>query len=1002
MKKFRAVYRDWKPLQKTGFWLVCAVLCYTLLGFLVAPPILKAVLEKKIPELLQRPVKIETIRLNPYSLSATVEGFDLRQKEDHAASFVAFDRVYLNLEALSLFKQALIVKSFSLEGPRIAFSRVGEATFSFSDLLASPEAGAPPAEEAKPLLFSVNNIEIINGEILFDDRPKARQHRVSELNLAIPTVSNLPVHVDLTVQPRFSAQVNGTPFALSGGSKPFADSLATEVELNVKDLDLIEYLAYVPNPSGLTLASARLDLQTTLAFQVYPNGTSRLTLTGPVSLSDLEVVDRDGTSYLRVPQATATLAPSNLLNRELRLAEVTIRAPQMELTRRPDGSLLPLDLLAAGDETGTEMPEVASGDAPSAAPPLRLTIDSLQLRAGEVGFRDEALAAPASLLASGIDLAVTGYSTIPDTTAKLDLTLQFNRAGSLAVHGSLASDPLDLTLTTRLEALQLKPFQPYVSEFARVAIADGHLELNGDLSFRQKADGAPELLFTGQSALVGLATADPVAGADLVTWGRLDIKAIRLATEPLRLAIDEVALEQPFVKVLVREDGTVNLATLIKKGEESPSTPGDSESSGAPTPEPTAQRPEVAAGRPEITINRVLLRNGEIDIEDRAIDPTYGVTIDQLEGTVAGLSSDREKRATVELKARVDQQSPLAIKGTMNPLSETPTADIEFDFTDFNMPPLSPYTGKYVGYQTGKGKLHLDLEYLIDGSRLESSNRIFLDQFTLGQTVDSPDAISAPVGLAVALLKNRSGEITLDIPVAGDLEDPEFSVGGVIAQVIFNLIAKAATSPFALLGALIPEGVDIQHLPYDPGSADLNQAALEKLEVVATVLTERPGVKMDLAGRVDPQLDRQALARERLQQRVKLAKIHATGGKVPAEGELPQISVGVEEYPQYLEQVYRAALKAASAAEGEAEAVQQPADPAEKLQQMENFLLNRIDVTEADLRLLAIERANRALSHLVETRQVEPGRLFVVEPQLQPPEGDSELENHALVQLLIH
>lgn len=1003
MKKMILRYRSWNLPQKTGFWLICAMFCYTLVGFLLAPPILKAVLEKKLPEILGRPVTIESIRLNPYALSATVEGFDLGQAAGQG-SFVAFDRFYVNLEILSIFEQALVVRSLSLEGPKVAFSRLADNHFSFSDLLEARTGSVPP-EETRPLRYSVNNIEISRGEIIFSDQPMQKQHQVKELELAIPSISNLPVHVQVTVEPRFSALINGTPLALDGGSKPFAASKATDFAFEMTGIEIPGYLSYLPNPTGLTLQSGLLDLDTLVAFQIFPNQSSRLSVTGRVTLRELEVVDREGASYLRVPRISAVLADTNLLHRQVRLSELDIQLPQIEVIRRADGELLPLVLLSRPAEPALIDVADESAPEPAEAAPLELTFDRIRLSGGEVGFTDRTLAEAARLVASGIDLTIDNLSTIPQTTARFELALELNRAGTLGLDGSLVPEPLHLKTALRLEQLGLKPFQPYVSEYARVAVADGRLDLAGDLSLARADDGSPALSFSGRSSLIDLLTADTVTGGELVKWKALEVDGIQLASPPLTLVVGKIALERPFAQVLVRDDGTLNLATLGKPS--APSEPtvdavrdavdGQSSEAGPESGETLLRDGEA----PRIHIAEVVLREGVVQFEDRAIEPSYGVTLDQLGGSISGLSSDRDSQATVDLKARVDQQSPLSITGTLNPLSETPTADIKLDFTGFNLTPLSPYTGKYIGYRTGKGKLHLDLAYLIEGSRLDSSNRIFLDQFTLGQSVDSPDAISAPVGLAVALLKNRSGEITLDIPVVGDLDDPEFSVAGVIVQVIFNLIAKAATSPFALLGALIPEGVDIQHIPFDPGAAELNQAALEKLEVVSKVLIERPGVRMDLAGRVDPRLDRAALARERLLQRVKLAKIQWTGAKQPAADEVPRIDVSAVEYPEYLERAYRAALKDATAAERDAAAARKPADEAEKPRLMEEFLLKDIEVSDADLRLLAIERANQVLSHLVEASQVEADRLFVVEPQLQPPEGDAEVADHALVQLLI-
>jgi uncharacterized protein involved in outer membrane biogenesis len=993
MKKILDRYRGWPRRQKIGFWLATLVLCYALTGFLVAPPILKAVLKNKLPELLQRSVAIETIRLNPFALSATVEGFKLADQE--GGTFVAFERFYVNLELLSVFKQALIVQSLTLEKPTIDFSRIDAATFSFSDLLVAPEPTEPAPAAAEPALFSINNIEIKDGTVRFHDLPRQIDHEVADLQLAIPSISNLPTRVEITVQPQFAAVINGTPLDLGGGSKPFAESKATEVNVKMTGIDLSTYLAYIPNPTGLILKSALLDLDTRVAYRLYPNQVSRLAVTGTVVLRQLDIVDDQGQSYLRLPSMALVLSDSNLLNREIRLSELTISSPQLELQRRKNGELLPLVLLSPPAGQAETSPAV--GDAAEVVgPPLRLTIERLRLNQGEVSFADQALETPASLRLQGITLAVDNLSTVPGTASTLSLTLQLNQAGRFSTQGSLVFDPLALKTSLSLDALQLKDFQAYLAEQARVVLASGSLTIKGDLSVSQPEGEAAVFSFAGASSIDDLATADKLSGADLLKWQALEFKGIRFDSQPTALSLDEILLKGAYVQVLINDDGTANLASLAKQQPESAAVK-------TATPETAAaSKPAAApAERPVITIGKVVLSNGKLEFQDRNIQPSYGLKLDQLQGSISGLSSDLEKRATVALSARVDQQAPLAISGTTNPLSVEPFADIKIAFKGFNLPPLSPYTGKYIGNKTGKGKLSLDLGYKIEGHKLESSNKVLLDQFTLGQPVESPDATGLPVSLAIALLKDRSGEINLDIPVAGDLDDPEFSVAGVVVQVIVNLIAKAATSPFALLGALIPEGEDIQHIPFDPGTAVANATTLDKLEVVANVLHERPGLKMEIAGHIDRSLDSAALAKSMLQQLVKLEKIKSTGVKPGKDGKTPEVAVSAEEYPGYLKNAYRLALKQATREQREAAAKLKPANAVEEQAQMEAFLLGNIQVADEELRLLAIERANTVLSQLVDVGKVEPDRLFVVEPELPAVEVEAATDPQTLVELSI-
>ena len=986
MPAFLTSLKQLKRWQKVVLGTVLAVLLYTLLGFVLLPLILKPVLENEMTEVLHRQANIAKIRLNPYALTATIEGFSLQDREN-TAQFIAFDRLYVNLQSLSLFKKALILRSVSLSKPAIDFSRLSDNTFSFSDLLAGEETSETPEpkKEGKPFLFSINNIEIDNGSIRFEDRPKDTVHQIDDLRLAIPSVSNLPSNIESSVEPVFSAVVNGTPINFAGGSKLFAESRETDIDLKMDGIDIPEYLAYVPNPTALRLKSALLDLDTRLSYLYRNDGSSRLALTGTLTLRETEVTDQSGKTYLRLPAFTVVLADSNLLAGDIRLAQIDVDSPYVEMIRSSDGKLLPLALLPDGSENAEPSSEEEVVGNENDSPGWALTVDAFSLRNGEVLFSDRTLGSPADIRASAIVIQTQGLSTRPQTQGSLSYALDLNGHSHLKGTGSLALTPVALQTTVDVASVRLADFQPYISEYSRVLMADGSLSLQGDIEFGPEE----QLRFTGACTISELRTKDDTQGEDLLGWKALRLKGIALEQTPLQLRINTIELDAPVVNLVVREDGRLNLASLTRDSEEKP--------------EPAEKAIEANEGTEaaplDLRIDKIVLNKGSAKVQDRSISPSYGSTIDQLQGEITGISSEPNSLAQFRFDARIDQQAPLILSGTMNPLTRTPRLDLALDFKNFNLSPLSPYSGKYVGQKTEKGKLNLDLHYDIKGSQLQSENKVFLDQFTLGERVDSPDATSLPVNLAIALLKNRSGEISLDIPVQGDLDDPEFSVGGVILQVIVNLLTKAATSPFALLGSLIPAGEDLQYIPFEPGAASLGSAALDKLPLVAKVLSERPGLKMDLAGQVDVRSDSEALARKKLLDRLKLEKLKSTRVNESKSSE-QDIPLSPEEYAFYLERLYRQTLKESPGKVPTEPSSSPAADAAEAQKRMEDFLLNATEVSDEDLRLLAIERANSTLEHLTDTGQVDPGRLFVIEPQIASEE-ENKADGQAAVKLLI-
>ena len=152
---------------------------------------------------------------------------------------------------------------------------------------------------------------------------------------------------------------------------------------------------------------------------------------------------------------------------------------------------------------------------------------------------------------------------------------------------------------------------------------------------------------------------------------------------------------------------------------------------------------------------------------------------------------------------------------------------------------------KYAGYGIERGKLSVKVKYLVENRKLAAENNIYLDQLTFGEKVESPTATKLPVLLAVALLKDRNGVIDVNLPMSAARSTIRSSASAaIIVQVIVNLIIKAVTAPFALLGVgVVGGGEELAYLEFAPGSAALDAADEKKLKTLAKALAERPGAQ---------------------------------------------------------------------------------------------------------------------------------------------------------------
>jgi hypothetical protein len=389
-----------------------------------------------------------------------------------------------------------------------------------------------------------------------------------------------------------------------------------------------------------------------------------------------------------------------------------------------------------------------------------------------------------------------------------------------------------------------------------------------------------------------------------------------------------------------------------------------------------------------IRIGKVTLQGGSVNFTDNFVKPNYSANLRQIGGRINGLSSAQGTVATLDLRGSYDRIAPLSIKARLNPLTKEPFLDLEADVKGVEMTSFSPYSGKYAGYSIAKGKLSLFVKYRIENRQLLAENRVFLDQLTFGDPVDSPEATKLPVTLAVALLKNRAGEIDINLPVSGSLDDPQFSVGGLVIKVIVNLLVKAVTSPFALLGSLFSGGEELSHVDFAVGRATLDTTAQQRLDKLAAALIDRPALKLEIAGSVDTLADREGLKLAMIERKMRRLKRDDLTKKGIESGSADEIDITAGERTALLERVYRA------------EKFPKPRNlvglvkslPAEE---MEKLIVTNTQISDDDLRELGDRRAARVRDWLVEKSSAPTERIFLLPAKLIGDEGRGQASGKA-------
>nr|WP_085209817.1 DUF748 domain-containing protein [Methylomagnum ishizawai] len=620
----------------------------------------------------------------------------------------------------------------------------------------------------------------------------------------------------------------------------------------------------------------------------------------------------------------------------------------------------------------------SSGDRAGASPPpdpWRVRVDQFRLTGYTLGFRDETPATPVRIRLDPAHLRMDGFSTEPGQEFQFLLNTGLGEQGKIEVDGQAQLFPLKSEMRFGVDKLWLRSVQPYWEKFVGFNLARGRLNLWGDLVVRQDKDIAVD--YSGAFDIVDFTAVDRRENQDLLRWHSLKFDGVVVGTAQRRASIRSITADQSYSKVFIGPDGALNLTRdLIVPPAETPAQ--------AALPPP---RQAAAPTAPwSYVIGSVRVVDAHMDFSDLTLNPSFATQIRDLNGNIRGLSSQENAKAEWLLEGHINQSAPAKLYGQLQPAHFKDNTDVSLEFRGVNLTTLSPYSGKFAGYRIEKGKLDMDLRYKLKASKLEVSNRMVLDQLVLGERVESPTATSLPVDMAVALLKDSAGKIDIDLPISGDLSNPQFSLGNLYSTAVQQMLTKLVGSPFSLLGNLVGGGDEkLSTVRFRAGDAELSADEKGELDKVAAALKERPELKLNIKGSADPVQDRMALAEAALLKQLRsdrAAELRALGRRVAqTEG----LDLSDEDYRRLFSRYYRQRQAPVPAVVAPPSG-QEPSLEGATFNAAKRRVLEQWNVSELELRLLAQARAEVIRDYLVNQAGLPDKRIYLLDVRLNPPE----------------
>ena len=846
------------------------VVIYAIAGFALLPWWLERTLPERLEQHMGWQAEIEEVQVNPFAMSVEAVGLEARDAEGEPV--VAFDSLYANLGVWRLLTGIVALQDIELEDPYVRLDLLEDYSVNFArDWQAHNPGGEQPAPEdadsGEPPRIYFDRIRVSGGELLFRDFSQQGQEefRVTPLDLALN---------DLATWPREDADSSYYLLAAVG-----SQTIEWEGDLSIAPLYskgflklgdvshetlqhfLKPYLPYLPYQlrNGSVTLSSQYELRS--AGELYLT-----TSEGQLTIDDVDLgVEADADDgLLSADRLSVGDIRFGLSEQELSTGTVNIDGVSLSLLRDANGQLnLLAPLQNSADESG--------GDDTGTGAPFRWTVAGVELANSAVSWRDEQPQLPAELALEDLSISIDEISHRLEEPVNYNASGALNGGGKLSINGQATLAPFTLEAGLSGSGIALSQFGAYINQAANLDVRDGLLSVDGNLDLDQQQDPLTGTFSgTGEVASLDMRLGD--SDQPLIRWQSVRLEPLEYNVAPARLQIGTITLVGPAVNVVRDSNGTHNVERIVR------SSPSDE---SAPAGETTS-----SDGEPGFIfrIGQLMLEEGAISYTDRTLDPTFATRFDQLRGSVTGLSNVAPQQGQISIQGRVGDVATMTLDGSVGALGTDDTSDLKLTMENVSLPMLSPYFGRYLGYSVDSGKLKLDLDYEFSGSRLDAANSVILDRLELGGPVPSDEAVSAPVKLGLALLRDRQGVIDINLPISGDLESPDFSIGQVVMRTFVNLVAKAATSPFSMLGSIADfaglSGEELGNVRFEAGRTELADGEGVKLEALGKALNERPGLALNVRGAVAPEADGDALRRQKLFEQLDIADGASTSTRI--------------------------------------------------------------------------------------------------------------------------
>lgn len=967
-----------KGLTRAFGAMLALVALYSLLGFLIIPGVGLRIANQQLAQYATVPAHLQRIEFNPFSLELTLWGLQIGEPGKEQ---VGFERLYANLSLDSLWTKALHLETVELDKPRNEVLFAKDGSLNLTQLFKLPPSEPKPEEPGgDPFPLRIGSIKLSEGYLHFQDlRPSEPiEFLYDSMNLELKNLSTLPDdNADMAL---VAIGPNGGRIDWSGTLS--LAPIASEGTLKVTEGKMKAFWPYVRDAVPLVLEDGVVSLDTHYKLNLSKE-TELLLDNTSVRVAPFAIKAPDGRPLARLASLDVSETSIDLAKQQVIVGKIRSEKLETWAALERDGQLDWQKLFASQPAKATEKekaepaaaePTAEEKAAKEPSKPWQVLLKDVQLRNYQVHLADRSQKEPVALDVGPLNVDLQNFDSLNQSPFTLKLDTGVGKQGKLQAAGQVNLAPVTAKLDVSTRDIDLRVAQAYISPFIRLELRSGML--SSDLNVDLKSTAPLAFTLGGKAQVSQLHTLDTIKDRDFVKWQQLDLSGLSYVHGDA-LSIDKVTLLQPYARFIINEDRTTNVDDLLIPQPASAPATGQAKPATASNEKPLG-----------IRIGGIDINDGSANFADLTLTPNFATAIQQLNGQIGTIDNRKPAPAKVDVKGKVDRYAPVTIKGALNPFNPLASLDIATSFKRVELTTLTPYSGKFAGFRIRKGRLNLDLHYLITNGQLKAENKVVVEQLQLGEKVDSPDAVDLPIRLAVALLKDTEGKISIELPVTGDLNNPQFSVMPIIWQTLRNLVLRAAQAPFKFIGGLIAGGgaEDLGNVAFAPGSSDLSVDAQSALDKLASALKERPELRLEIEGTSAQSSDGPLIAKQRLEREYQATWykiLQRRGDKVPANASM--LVVDDSDKPAMLEGIYRARLKQQPPAEW------QQLSRDERTTKLHDAVIKSWSESTALLRQLGQDRAGSIKDYLVDKGHLEDDRVYFIDTNLGQAESDGQV-----------